>query len=681
MPSSVPLTLRALVAALLAVALLGVRPPAPAQAMPIEGYPSYQPQTKCSPAPKRGTLMLAEHLVQRYPGSSSSGIARSCGASGISEHKEGRAFDWRLDARSARDRGHAADFLGRLLAADKRGNAHALARRMGVMYVIWNDHIWSSYSGYRKRDYRHSACSTLRGCSPTLRHRDHMHISLSRAAARAETSWYQRRLAKAEPAPKPAPAPAPKPSPSPKPTPEPTAAPQPKLTAPPKRVPLHDDGVIDLRPFPYRSFTVPANGKVVETRFKVRAGSRYSLTAAGLYGFGQPDEVADAVCSWSPRQQAWAATPGRGVRREKGRLALVVNGSRPFGDSCRGSHQYRTELKPTRTGTLKVRVLAPASSRGRLTLVVGRKTANVSAALPVYPALTPAPTYSSNARSGPGLLAETVSLPASAADARWTAGSLEPGAAYRVTVSGVARLGGGVRSNGQCVSVAGRWYDAASIDRRAPGQDHGQLYLDGRPFRATSGSCTSAARVGQVVADERGRLRLDLWDPLERSNNVGELAVLVQRTTPIAAPAPAAAERPRPRRQVWKQRTDRFAVDSARRLGAVSTMRVRKGQRIRVVATGRFTSAGRSADASCVRAGAGWKLDDPAVLVPGALSLVADGRGLAWSAPGAGRTCSADSVYRTTFTATKNGPVRLSILDVDHADNAGSLQVSLRRLR
>lgn len=679
MPSSVPLTLRALVAALLAVALLGVRPPAPAQAMPIEGYPSYQPQTRCSPEPKRGTLMLAEHLVQRYPGSSSSGIGRSCGTSGISEHKEGRAFDWRLDARSARDRAYAAAFLGRLLAADKRGNAHALARRMGVMYVIWNDHIWSSASGYRKRDYRHSACSTLRSCSPTLRHRDHMHISLSRAAARAETSWYRSRLA--QPVPKPAPAPTPSPSPSPKPPAEPTPAPQPTLTAPPKQVPVHDDGVIDLRPFPYRSFTVPANGKVVETRFKVRAGSTYSLTTAGLYGFGGPDEVADAVCSWSPRQQAWTATPGRAVRRENGRLALVVNGSRPFGDSCRGSHRYRTELKPTRTGTLKVRVLAPASSRGRLTVVVGRKAANVSAALPVYPPLTPAPTYSSNPRSGPGLLAETVSLPASAPDARWTAGSLEPGAAYRVTVSGVVRLGGGVGSNGQCVSVGGRWYDAASVDPRVPGQDHGQLYLGGRPFQPTSGGCTSSTRVGQVVADERGRLRLDLWDPLERSNNVGELAVLVQRTSPVVAPVPAAAERPRPRRQAWKQRTDRFTVDSARRLGTISTMRVRKGQRVRVVATGRFTSAGSAADASCVRTGAGWKVEDPAVLVPAALSLVADGRGLAWSAPGAGRTCSADSVYRATLTATKSGPVRLSILDVDHADNEGSLQVSLRRLR
>lgn len=680
MPSSAPLSLRALVATLLAVALLGVRPPAPAQAMPIEGYPSYQPQTRCSPEPKRGTLMLAEHLVQRYRGSGSSGIARSCGASGVSEHKEGRAFDWRLDARSARDRGYAAHFVGRLLAADRQGNAHALARRMGIMYVIWNDHIWSASSGYRKRDYRHSACSTLRGCSTTLRHRDHMHISLSRAAARAETSWYRSRLAKPEPAPAPKPTPEPTPKPAPKPTPKPSPEPQPRLTAPPKRVPMHDDGVIDLRPFPYRSFTVPANGKVVETRFKVRAGSTYSLTTAGLYGFGEPDEVADAVCSWAPRQQAWTATPGRAVRREKGRLDLVVNGSRPFGESCSTSHRYRAELKPTRTRTLKVRVLAPASSRGRLTVVLGRPRANVSAALPAYTPLTPAPTYSSNPRSGSGLLTETVSLPASASGARWTEGSLEPGAAYRVTVSGVARLGGGARTNGQCVNVRGRWYDAASIDRRVPGQDHGQLYLDGRPFRATTGDCTSRTRVGGIVADERGRLRLDLWDPLERSNNVGGLTVLVQRTTPLSAPPPAAAERPRPRQQAWKQRTDRFTVDSSRRAGRVSTMRVRKGQRVRVVATGRFTSAGRSADASCVRTGAGWRLADPAVLVPAALNLVADGRGLAWSAPGAGRTCSADAVYRATFTATKSGPVRLSVLDVDHADNAGSLEVVLRRL-
>ena len=232
MPFSVHRALRTLaVAVILAVALTGLRPVSPAVALiPIEGYPSYQPQSTCSPRPKPGTLMLSEYLLNRYPGSRSSGISRSCAGSGISEHKEGRAFDWRLSAGSARDRGYARDLVGRLRATDKGGNRNALARRMGIMYVIWNDHIWSASKGYRKRPYVHDACKGIRldRCSVTLRHRDHMHISLSRAAARAKTSWYLRRSGSGPaPAPQPEPAPTPEPAPQPKPAPGPSRSPNP----------------------------------------------------------------------------------------------------------------------------------------------------------------------------------------------------------------------------------------------------------------------------------------------------------------------------------------------------------------------------------------------------------------------------------------------------------------------
>jgi hypothetical protein len=61
---------------------------------------------------------------------------------------------------------------------------------MGVMYVIWNDHIYASYDTFAPRDYRSSSCPRLRTCSATLRHRNHVHISLSRAGGRGDTSWY-----------------------------------------------------------------------------------------------------------------------------------------------------------------------------------------------------------------------------------------------------------------------------------------------------------------------------------------------------------------------------------------------------------------------------------------------------------------------------------------------------------
>ena len=98
---------------LVALVALSLVTSTPASGIPIEDYPQYVPQSTCSPTPKRGTVILAEYLVKRYPGSGSSGIARSCTASGTSEHKEGRAFDWRLSAEKGRDRRYATHFLSR----------------------------------------------------------------------------------------------------------------------------------------------------------------------------------------------------------------------------------------------------------------------------------------------------------------------------------------------------------------------------------------------------------------------------------------------------------------------------------------------------------------------------------------------------------------------------------------
>lgn len=692
MPFSVPHALRAVAAVLLTVALVGLRPVPVAEAIPVEGYPSYQPQTSCSPRAKPGTVLLSEWLQKKYAGTGSFGISRDCGSSGISEHKEGRAFDWRIDAASRRDRAYARDFLARLLATDKRGNTRALARRMGIMYVIWNDHIWSASSGYAKGDYVHSACSTATGCSKTLRHRDHMHISLTWRAARGRTSWYLARtspaprpapVTKPAPPPKPKPTPAPKPKPAPKPAPEPTAKPAPEKQLPPRRAPKRPDGVIDLRRTPYARVKVPADGRVVETAFKVAAGETYSVTAAGLYTFGGPGDVGDAVCTWDSRGQDWVSTPSRRVKRKYGRLRLLVNGNPVFADTCRGNHTYRAELTPRRDQTVRLRVAGKhPSSRGRLTVVVGRQRAKVGAALPSYPALTPAPTYSTTPLMGNGLVAETVKVPAAKAGPTYTRGSLQPGALYRVTVSGVVGLGGRTRSNGQCIQVRGQWYQAASIDARVPGQDHGNLYVHGVPFSgsATAGGCSGNVHVGEHVATERGRLRLDLWDPLAVSDNTGDLTVLVQRVTPVPTPAGTDREGPRPRQREWQQRRDELTLDAGRRPGAISTMRLRKGERVKVTVTGRFTSGRTKADASCVRTPDGWLPRDPRVLGQDVLDVWVDGQPVAWRAVGGG-ACSGDADYTARFTATKGGPVRLAVFDLDHRDNDGRLAVTLKRLK
>lgn len=162
-------------------------PPVP-EVNVIEDYAHYEPQTTCSPRAKPGTITLGRWTVRSFGGRFGS-ISRSCGP-GTSEHKEGRAFDWTVSVRSGADRMRVRRFLDSLFATDAAGNPHARARRMGVMYVIWNDRIWSAGGGFRSEPYLNSSCRTLRRCSPTLRHLNHVHISITRSAARGLTSWY-----------------------------------------------------------------------------------------------------------------------------------------------------------------------------------------------------------------------------------------------------------------------------------------------------------------------------------------------------------------------------------------------------------------------------------------------------------------------------------------------------------
>lgn len=164
----------------------------PAETLPVEDYASYSPQSRCSPHARPGTVFLGRWMVRQYGGRFGS-ISRHCSSS-TSEHQEGRAFDWGLDASKPRDRARAAAFLERVLRTDRGGNEHAWARRMGIMYVIWSDRMWSAWDGFRPEPYLSSSCRRKERCSRTLRHRDHVHVSLTRAAGMGRTSWFASRL-------------------------------------------------------------------------------------------------------------------------------------------------------------------------------------------------------------------------------------------------------------------------------------------------------------------------------------------------------------------------------------------------------------------------------------------------------------------------------------------------------
>jgi len=175
-PAVVVTVVAALVLALLAGAV-------PAQARAIQAargrYPAaieplagYQPQTTCSPTAKPGVADFSRRLLRAYPTTRSLGIVRACSVGGRSEHKEGRAFDWGVSARSAADRARVAKVVTWLTRADTFGNRFAMARRLGIQYLIWNRKIWGSYS----------AASGWRKYTGANSHRDHVHISFKRGA-------------------------------------------------------------------------------------------------------------------------------------------------------------------------------------------------------------------------------------------------------------------------------------------------------------------------------------------------------------------------------------------------------------------------------------------------------------------------------------------------------------------
>ncbi len=157
----------------------------------LEDLAGYVAANSCDPHAKPGTTALGDLLRTTYPGSSY-GIDRTCGTDPLptSEHYDGRALDWFRDVRVAREKADAQAVLGWLFAPDAAGNRYANARRLGVMYVIWNNRIWGSYRAAEGwRPYMGCSARTSRAYDTSC-HRDHVHISLSWEGAMGRTSFW-----------------------------------------------------------------------------------------------------------------------------------------------------------------------------------------------------------------------------------------------------------------------------------------------------------------------------------------------------------------------------------------------------------------------------------------------------------------------------------------------------------
>jgi hypothetical protein len=176
----------------------------PADLGPIVGNPAnqlaslpiddevYDTATHCNPMPHKGVVAAVAWLEANADGVNwGSYRCEKWGPRSASLHAENRAIDWHPATRRA-----AARLIETLLAPDRLGNEHALARRMGIEELIWDCSYWGAGSeDFDKYGYCYGRNGKRKqNLNPTAAHADHVHIGFSRAGSRGKTSFWVQTL-------------------------------------------------------------------------------------------------------------------------------------------------------------------------------------------------------------------------------------------------------------------------------------------------------------------------------------------------------------------------------------------------------------------------------------------------------------------------------------------------------
>ncbi|HYN29072.1 MAG TPA: peptidoglycan-binding protein, partial [Dermatophilaceae bacterium] len=159
-----------------APAVVVPRPPTKTLPKALDVAPPYQPATRCLAGDLPGPVAFARLLNAHY-GTHVYGVNRRCVTG---EHGEGRAMDWMLNARTPEGLALGNAITRWLSAPDSAGRPGAMARRFGVMYIIWNRQMWRAYAPER-------GWTAYTGASP---HTDHIHFSFTWDGAYRHTSWW-----------------------------------------------------------------------------------------------------------------------------------------------------------------------------------------------------------------------------------------------------------------------------------------------------------------------------------------------------------------------------------------------------------------------------------------------------------------------------------------------------------
>jgi hypothetical protein len=641
-PRSSSRSIAAFVVSVVVLAMVAAVGATPAQARPIgaarahyalaiEPLAGYQPQITCSPYAKPGVVSLSERLLRAFPTTRSLGIVRACNIGGTSEHKEGRAFDWGVNAHSVKDRARVARFMKWLMKTDAYGNRYAMARRLGIQYLIWNHKIWGSYAasaGWRKYS----------GPNP---HTDHVHISFTWAGAGMKTSFWTGVVGDVTAAPTPPPPPAPKPPSDgtrPEPVPAPTLAQGP---------PLADETV-----------TLAGTAAGVTTVGALTKGQHYLIEAAGTWKWGtRVNQVADAECSTAPHDRTWLHDRSVvSTQPLSDHLGLYVDGTdmaadpdTDTGGGCdTATHTYRWTYTPPRTGRVKFASWDPTT----LTDNSGALTIRVIKSAPVDQM--------------------TWSVPASAGAGVTSPGALAKGQTYIVTVTGTFAAGGGVLADGECSTTPADpvWRRTRDTDPALPGAERLHVLVDKQAAAFTAvtdlntTTCDTNHVYRAVLTPSKTRpinLRVDDLTPLD---NTGALTVTATRFV-----QPTGAEA--------------VAVDSKTATGAQTGRLYQAGRALRITAVGSYTfAAGKKADAECTSTTATpvWHNPRNGGVDRSGNSLrdvTVAGLSRDWKAPRSATCDGTHHTYTLTYTPSITGPLAFGVADTSFRDNAGKVSVTV----
>ncbi len=639
----------------------------------IEPLAGYVGQSTCSPAAKPGTAAFANLLLRTYRNSRSLGISRSCGVGGKSEHKEGRAFDWGVNVRSKADRASVKALMHWLLKRDRFGNRYAMARRLGIQYMIWNRRIWGAYSagsGWRK----------YTGSNP---HTDHVHFSMSWAGARKKTSFWNPRSfpnnsgsapsRPGKPKPKPTPAVPTRPSGQhdyPHPTPDERRT---THAIPEPRAPRTLEGAA---PLVAERVSVPSARRAgIRTQKALVAGHRYLIEVSGSYKYANNSgSAADAECSTRSGASWWQRD--RSLRADEwyaDHLDLYVDGHDLMSEAddsedCDSGHTYRWVYEAERSGRVPFAIWDPENyqdNSGRLSVrVLDLATSPDSMSWSV-------PARNKAGATSPGLL--------------------RGGQDYLVTVSGTWKNGTGGIADAECLATDDGWRrDADAYDMVAGEWRYDSLSPRISGVRATpagGGSECDAEHTYSWVhhADRTTPLNVRVSDPDGFDDNTGALKVKVELydgSSSGAAPAPAPLPVPE------TVAAEELSVDSASKSPVRTAQEYAAGTKLRVAVKGTYlmrasSSGWIAADAECSIASwdQQWRSSRREGLFNGRTTplgdLAVNGSIVDWApADGAG-SCDTDNVYSYDLTTSKAGPLSFVVADDEYGDNKGALEVTV----